>query len=74
MSAFDNWFETYDRDGGELMLYNTIDLEAAYKAGMLRGAEIVEGKLEIVRDYTYEYGAIAALENAANAIRKEVGQ
>lgn len=30
---FENWYDTYERDGGELMLYNAIDLEAAYKAG-----------------------------------------
>lgn len=32
-TLFEEWFETFDRDGGELMLYNTIDLEAAYLAG-----------------------------------------
>lgn len=31
--TFDDWYETYERDGGELMLFNTIDLEAAYQAG-----------------------------------------
>ena len=31
--SFEEWYETYDCDGGELMLYNTIDLEAAYLAG-----------------------------------------
>ena len=32
--TFNDWYETYDRDSGELMLFNTIDLEAAYTAGM----------------------------------------
>lgn len=31
--SFDDWYENYERDGGELMLFNTIDLEAAYQAG-----------------------------------------
>lgn len=31
--TFEDWYETYERDGGELMLYNTIDLESAYQAG-----------------------------------------
>lgn len=31
--TFDDWYETYERDGGELMLYNTIDLQAAFEAG-----------------------------------------
>jgi len=30
---FDDWYENYKRDGGELLLFNTIDLQAAYKAG-----------------------------------------
>lgn len=33
--SFEEWYETYERDGGELMLFNTIDLEAAYTAGAL---------------------------------------
>ena len=32
--AFEEWYETYDRDGGELMLFNTIDLEAAWNAAV----------------------------------------
>lgn len=31
--SFDAWYETYERDGGELLLFNTIDLEAAFAAG-----------------------------------------
>lgn len=31
---FEKWYETYDRDGGELMLFNTIDLEAAFLAAL----------------------------------------
>ena len=36
-TPFEEWFETFDPDGGELMLYNTIDLEAAYLAGATVG-------------------------------------
>lgn len=36
-TPFEEWFETFDRDGGELMLYNTIDLEAAFEAGAAAG-------------------------------------
>jgi hypothetical protein len=32
---FNAWFDKYERDGGELMLYNTIDLEAAWDAAEL---------------------------------------
>jgi hypothetical protein len=35
--TFGDWFEDYERDGGELMLYNAIDLEAAFDAGVLLG-------------------------------------
>ena len=46
--AFDDWYETYERDGGELMLYNTIDLEMAYgagqRAGYLEGMEAADTK------------------------------
>lgn len=37
--AFDEWYETYERDGGELMLYNAIDLQAAWEAGRQAGRE-----------------------------------
>ncbi len=65
MSAFAEWYETYERDGGELMLYNTIDLEAAFKAGMLRAAEIAEEM-----DNT-EWNGAYQQNNIHNAIRKE---
>lgn len=32
MKTFHDWFDTYERDGGELMLYNSIDLQAAWDA------------------------------------------
>lgn len=32
-SDFDDWFDEYERDGGDLLLYNTIDLRAAFEAG-----------------------------------------
>ena len=51
MTSFDDWFENYERDGGELMLYNTIDLEAAYRAGMLRAAEIAHNEGSIQCSY-----------------------
>jgi hypothetical protein len=38
-TTFDEWFENYVRDGGEMMLYNTIDLEAAYNAGIAAANE-----------------------------------
>ena len=31
--TFNDWYEQYERDGGELMLFNTIDLRAAFMAG-----------------------------------------
>ncbi len=40
--TFNQWFEQYKRDGGELMLYNTIDLESAFNAGLNRATEIAE--------------------------------
>ena len=42
--TFNDWYETYDRDSGELMLFNTIDLEAAYTAGM----EKLQNQLKIL--------------------------
>lgn len=33
MSKFDDWYETYERDGGELLLFNSLDMEAAFRAG-----------------------------------------
>lgn len=33
MVTFNDWYETYERDGGEMMLFNAIDLEAAYNTG-----------------------------------------
>ena len=42
-TPFEEWFETYERDGGELMLYNTIDLEAAYLAGAKAALEKAAG-------------------------------
>ena len=45
-TPFEEWYETFERDGGELMLYNTIDLEAAFLAGAAamreRCAEVVD--------------------------------
>ncbi len=45
--TFDDWYEQYEWDGGELMLFNTIDLAAAFEAGRLaereRCARIAEG-------------------------------
>ena len=31
--TFDDWYDTYERDGGELMLYNAMDMRAAFMAG-----------------------------------------
>jgi hypothetical protein len=35
--TFDEWYETFQRDGGELTLFNTIDLESAFVAGRAAG-------------------------------------
>jgi hypothetical protein len=40
MSDFEKWYDIYERDGGELMLFNTIDLEAAWQAATKRAAEV----------------------------------
>ena len=46
--SFDDWFDTYQRDGGELMLFNTQDLEAAYLSGCdIKDAEIVKLRDEL---------------------------
>lgn len=67
-TPFEEWFETFDRDGGELMLYNTIDLEAAYLAG---AAAMREKCAEVAESY-YRSDDIAV--DIAAAIRKiEVG-
>ena len=58
--TFNQWFEQYERDCGELMLYNTIDLEAAFNAGLNRAAEIAEG-------------CWGNSESVARAIREEIG-
>ena len=55
MSGFDKWFDIYERNGGELMLYNSIDLEAAFLAGQKAEREaigsIVEGRVTTVSVY-----------------------
>ena len=37
--AFEDWFDTFERDGGELLLYNTVDLYDAFLAGARYGKE-----------------------------------
>lgn len=69
MSSFEQWYEEYERDGGELMLYNTIDLEAAFNAGMLRAAEISEGMEGSWADFEHNQ----VCQDIAAAIRKEAG-
>ena len=74
--AFDNWYETYDRDGGELMLFNTIDLEATWKA---RQPEI--DKLKSEKDILFNTLEMILSENsnmrwqraAINAIKEVQG-
>ena len=31
--TFDDWYETYEPNGAELLIFNTTDLAAAYAAG-----------------------------------------
>jgi hypothetical protein len=46
--GFESWFDTYQRDGGELMLFNTLDLEAAWKAACeLKGKEVAILRVDI---------------------------
>lgn len=42
MNDFHEWYETYERDGGELMVFNSLDLEQAFKAGMKTAMKIAE--------------------------------
>jgi hypothetical protein len=35
--SFDEWYEKYERDGGELMLFNANDLREAWIAGHTEG-------------------------------------
>lgn len=59
-TPFEEWFETYERDGGELMLYNTIDLEAAFLAG---AAAMREKCAEVA-----EAMSMRAMEHADNMV------
>ena len=67
---FEEWYETYERDGGELMLFNTLDLEAAYEAGLAEGrrmsAEIAENIYKttpttMVNNFPLQYLIAAAI-------------
>lgn len=62
--TFNQWFEQYERDGGELMLYNTIDLEAAFNAGLTRAAEIAEAYA--AKRHSAKYIADALYERRSN--------
>ena len=76
MSDFDKWYETYERDGGELLLFNTIDLKAAWKA---RQPEI--DKLKSEKDILFNTLEMILSENltmrwqraAINAIKEVQG-
>lgn len=47
-NQFEDWFDTFQRDGGELMLYNTLDLEAAWNAcSELKDEEIAALRAEL---------------------------
>lgn len=35
--AFDEWYEDYEGNGEELLLFNTIDLQSAYREGCIQG-------------------------------------
>ena len=50
-TPFEEWYETFERDGGELMLYNTIDLEAAFLAGAAAMREKCAEVAETVYDW-----------------------
>ena len=35
--TFDEWYEDYEGNGEELLLFNTIDLQSAFKEGYIQG-------------------------------------
>lgn len=52
---FDNWYDTFERDGGELLLFNTpifmkLDLQEAFKEGYIQAMTDYTKGLEGVRD------------------------
>lgn len=72
MNDFETWYETYERDGGELMIYNTIDLEMAYGAGQKAGFREASDKAATLPqramfDAGYERGRRAGLEEIEQA-------
>jgi hypothetical protein len=40
--TFDDWYEQYEYDGEELVLFNTIDLANAFEAGKAEGIKFVK--------------------------------
>jgi len=40
--TFQDWYEQYDYDGEELVLFNTIDLANAFEAGKAEGIKFVK--------------------------------
>ena len=40
--TFDDWYEQYEHDGNELLLFNTIDLDAAFCAGIEEGKKMTK--------------------------------
>lgn len=45
MSDFDKWYETYERDGGELLLFNTLDLKASWGASRIN---LIQEVIELI--------------------------
>lgn len=56
--SFDAWYETYERDGGELLLFNTIDLAAAFETGRKVEYERIAGLLAEVERLGGEVAAL----------------
>ena len=50
--TYDDWFDTYERDGGELMLYNTIDMRSAFQAGAVAANGVLREALEEIEYLT----------------------
>lgn len=74
--TFEEWYETYDRDGGELMLFNTMDLEAAWnsaqEAAARRCAELCDRAVyEQNIETEYGTGKAFAYADIADTIRTE---
>jgi hypothetical protein len=57
---FEKWYDKYERDGGELLLFNTIDLKSAYFAGR---EGMKSDCLEAVKNSDQRPGSTAVLKH-----------